>query len=117
MENPFVNDPFSLVWKAFKNLYPDKDCEVSWYPEIPPDEDGEKGYGFTDFGDDGTIRVFVDATLRVTDAVEVFAHELAHVVAGIEDQHGEVWEAAFDAIFQEYGRIAEEMFEEQEEDQ
>lgn len=33
---------------------------------------------------------------------------------GIENEHGAAWEAAFEAIFQEYGRIAEEMFGEQE---
>ena len=22
MESPFVNDPFAMVWQAFKNLYP-----------------------------------------------------------------------------------------------
>ena len=27
MESPFLNDPFSLVWEAFHNLYPDKECE------------------------------------------------------------------------------------------
>ena len=30
MESPFVNDPFAMVWQAFKNLYPGKDCEVQW---------------------------------------------------------------------------------------
>lgn len=115
MENPFVNDPFALVWQAFKNLYPDKKCEVNWYPDLPPADDGSPAYGMTDFGVDGTIRVFVDATMNVNDAVEILAHELAHVAVGIDSEHGAVWEAAFDAIFQEYGRIGNEMFGETEE--
>lgn len=114
MENPFVNDPFALVWQAFKNLYPDKDCEVQWQPGIEDNELPEQGYGFTEFRDDGSILVVVDASLQVSNAVEVLAHELAHVAVGIENEHGAAWETAFDAIFQEYDRIAEEMFGEQE---
>ncbi|MCB5924271.1 hypothetical protein NE584_00890 [Clostridium sp. DFI.5.61] len=114
MESPFVNDPFAMVWQAFKNLYPGKDCEVQWQPGIEDDELSEQGYGFTEFCEDGSILVAVDANLRVSNAVEVLAHELAHVVVGIESEHGAAWEAAFDAIFREYGRIAEEMFGKQE---
>ena len=110
MESPFANDPFSLVWKAFKNLYPGKGCEVQWQPGIQDDELSEQGYGFTEFHDDGSILVVVDANLQVSNAVEVLAHELAHVAVGTENEHGAAWEPAFDAIFQEYGRIAEEMF-------
>lgn len=110
MENPFLNDPFSLLWQAFLNLFPGKDCEVSWLPEIPADENGETGYGFTEFADGEKPRVVVSADLRVSDAIEVLAHELAHVATGIESEHGAAWQAAFEAIFQEYGRIAEEMF-------
>ena len=114
MENPFANDPFALVWQAFKNLYPGKDCEVQWQPGIQDDGLSEQGYGFTEFCEDGSILVEVDANLRVSNAVEVLAHELAHVAVGIENENGAAWEAAFEAIFQEYGRIAEEMFGEQE---
>lgn len=110
MENPFVNDPFSLVYQAFKNLYPDKACDSYWEPRIRDSEKGEKAYGLTDFGEDDSVAVFVSPEIRVTDAIEVFAHELAHVAVGVEHDHDEVWEAAFDAIFQEYNRIGEELF-------
>lgn len=114
MESPFVNDPFALVWQAFKNLYPGKDCKIQWQPGIEDDELSEKGYGFTEFHEGGPDLVAVDPNLRVLDAVEVLAHELAHVAVGIESGHGGAWKAAFDAIYQEYGRIAEEMFGKQE---
>lgn len=110
METPFVNDPFSLVYQAFRNLYPEKECEAFWEPKIRDSENGEKAYGLTDFGDDGSVVVFVDSDLKVTDAVEILAHELAHVGAGIEHDHDEAWEAAFNGIFREYNRIAEELF-------
>ena len=52
----------------------------------------------------------IDPTLRVVDAVEVLAHELAHVAAGAKEDHGEKWTAAYDAIKAEYDRITEGMF-------
>lgn len=33
------------------------------------------------------------------------AHELAHVAVGVEHDHDEVWQEAFDKIFEEYNRI------------
>ena len=119
MNSPFKNDMFALVWKAFKNLYPNKDCVCMWADEIEPAPDGKQGYATTVFCDDGEIQVTVDAKLPVVNAVEVFTHELAHVAVGIigdgSDQsertyHGKEWEDAFDAIFKEYDRICDELF-------
>ena len=110
MKTPFINDPFALVWKAFKNLYPDKDCEMWWDSEIRDSESGIPALGMTDFGVDGLVSVFIKPSLSVVDATEVLAHELAHVAVGVEQDHNEVWETAFDAIFREYNRIGGEMF-------
>ena len=72
--------------------------------------DGKPVYGLTDFADDGSVAVFVKPSLEVADAVEVLAHELAHVAVGIEHDHDEVWQEAFDKIFEEYNRIGNQMF-------
>lgn len=110
MNTPFENDPFAMVHQAFQNLYPGKECEIFWEPQIRPQEDGGPAYGLTDFGDDGRVAVFVSANLIVTDAVEILAHELAHVAVGPEHDHDDDWEAAFGAIFQEYNRIGDELY-------
>lgn len=70
----------------------------------------EAVYGLTDFADDGSVAVFVKPSLEVADAVEVLAHELAHVAVGVEHDHDEVWQEAFDKIFEEYNRIGSQMF-------
>ena len=110
MRKPFKNDPFSLIWEAFKNLYPDKECECFWETQIRDNAEGHTCYGLTDFGEDGSVVVFVSATLQVLDAVEILAHELAHVAVGVEYDHGEEWERAFDRIFKEYNRLGDAMF-------
>jgi hypothetical protein len=110
MKTPFKNDIFALIWKAFKNLYPDKDCECYWQPNIRDEEDGTPVYGLTDFGEDGTIAIFVTPSLSVADAAEIFAHELAHCAVGIAHEHDEEWEKSFDDIFNEYNRIGDEEF-------
>lgn len=111
---PFENDPFAMVALAFERLYPGIDYEAHWEPEIRPAEDGGEVYGLTDFGADGVNRIFITPHISVSDAVEIFAHELAHVAVGIEHEHDEVWETVFDEIFDAYNQIGEEMFGEQE---
>ena len=110
MISPFANDPFALVWEAFKNLYPDKECTCFFDIKEEKTEEGEDIFGETFFGDDGNIDVFVDARLSINDAVEVFAHELAHVTVGNGAGHGPEWEDAFEKIFSEYNRIGEKLF-------
>ncbi len=116
--SPFVNDPFGAIWVAFKNLYPEKNCACYWTPQkedlIGPD--GSQAYGVTDFDKNtGEVTVLVGAVgLDVNQATEIFAHELAHVAVGEpapgEPEHGERWEAAFEAIFKEYNRMMSEIF-------
>lgn len=104
METPFVNDPFALVWIAYKRLY-DKPCEI-WYCTHSEDEEG---FGYTDFPcDGGTPMVYINAEYPITMQTEILAHELAHVAVGAEHGHDEIWNKAFDAIFDEYEKIAEE---------
>ena len=105
MNNPFLNDPMAIAYEAFKNLCPDKDCICQWQPDMPKDENGNEIYGITTFEDDGKVYVEVSSELKVFDATEVFAHELAHVAVGKEAEHGKDWQDAFDAIYNEYTRI------------
>lgn len=113
---PFVNDPFSMVWVAFKNLYPDKECEVFW--DQHQEDEHKEEYGFTNFPSDGsTPQVFVYAEHPVNIQTETFAHELAHVAVGPEHEHDDVWEAAFDAIFKEYNRLGDLRFAKPEEEE
>lgn len=110
MESPFVNDPLPVVYRAFKNLFPDKSCTI-FYGVKDEDEHGKESHGYTFFPDDGSepdVTVFSENDTNVQ--AEILAHELAHVAVGQEHEHDEVWEAAFDAIHAEFCRLSDEMF-------
>lgn len=108
MESPFVNDPYAILLKAFRKLYPDKHFVAYW--DMKPDgwKEGD-GYGYTQFPDDSFPIIGIYADFPVQQQVEIFAHELAHVAAGVEHEHDGVWDGAFAAIFDEYNRIAEQL--------
>ena len=104
----FQNSPFEILDKAFKNLYPDKSY-IAFIDVDMKDESGGKVYGCTQFNDGDTPIIFIDASLSIQNAVEIFAHELAHVAVGANEGHGELWGKSFDEIQSEYNRIGEEL--------
>ena len=104
----FQNSPFEMLDKAFKNLYPDRSY-IAFIDVDMKDESGEKVYGCTQFNAGDTPIIFIDASLSIQNAIEIFAHELAHVAVGANKGHGELWEKAFDEIRNEYNRIGEEL--------
>lgn len=94
----FVNDPFVRVYEVFRKLYPDKDCCCFWTDDL------EEAYGVTLFPDNPRMspEIFISADLPVKHAVEILAHELAHVAVGADADHSEAWENAFEAIHRAY---------------
>lgn len=95
----FKNDPFELVYSVFKKLYPGKDVNDIEWVDIPIKNNQ---CGFTDFMEDGSIRICINGNLSILNAVEILAHELAHVAVGVKHSHDEIWEQAFEAIHTEY---------------
>lgn len=104
----FKNSPFEMIDKAFRTLFPNKDY-IAYIDVDMKDENGENVYECTQFNDDDTPVIFIDSSLSIYNAVEIFAHELAHVAVGEREGHGELWEKAFDDIFNEYNRMGEEL--------
>lgn len=108
MESPFKNDPFAMIYQAFKRLYPDKPCEI--WGDIPQEAD-KQAFGMTEFPDDGSCpQVFIYSNHPVHQQVEILAHELAHVAVWPDHEHDDAWDFAFSAIQQEYGQIVTELF-------
>jgi hypothetical protein len=100
-------DPVRLVLEVSECLWPEMECTVQYVSGL---HDGEDAYGATDFPDDGsTPRIQIDTCTPIEAAVEILAHELAHVAAGPDAEHGEDWERAFDAIFLMYHKRVQEL--------
>jgi predicted metal-dependent hydrolase len=104
----FENDPFVNVKEAFERLYPDFNYKIFLTSEKIENEGEKKAYGATIWPDDEDIAViFISTELKIMDAVEVLAHELAHVATPKED-HSKAWKEAFEKIHIEHERICDE---------
>ena len=110
LQSPFGNDPFALVALAFKSLYPEREYTAYIVPNVADEED-KGACGVTTFPEDGSPPVVeVSGEIPIAAGVEVLAHELAHVATPEDHTHGDAWRAVFDRIFEEYNRIAQELF-------
>lgn len=106
MLTPFKNDMFSMMYKAFKNLYPDKVCEIWWDTDLENRHEGKTTIGDCSYCEDGRVYVDISVNLTVLEAAETLIHELAHVALGEENpSHDEEWEQARQAIIEEYNKM------------
>jgi len=93
-------NPFDAVIDAALKLYPSLDCLVEW-----EEGDAVSKPGSTLFPDDGSLPIVrINVGIPVSGAIEVLAHELAHVVVGpdCDDAHGPEWQEVFDKIHEQY---------------
>ncbi len=110
LASPIINDPLAIVSIAFSQLYPGIEYRAQFAGEVI-DVNGEKAYGETCFPDDGsTPFITISAVTPIGAGPEIFAHELAHIAAGREAEHGAEWEAAMDKIHARYEEIAAALF-------
>ena len=106
MASPFVNDPAAIVAGIFSHLYPDIKYRAQLVLELD-DESGESVCAETFFSDDGTEPIISIAAGSPSGAMaEQFAHELTHIVAGIENEHGERGWGGVDLIKDEWEKAA-----------
>ena len=95
-----INDPFNTLYEVIDELYPDLDCDVQYSEEL--NIDGNT-YGVAIFPQDGSKPLIeLDPNQSVLDVLEVIAHEVAHVIAGLEADHGEKWEREFTKIHEKF---------------
>lgn len=90
-----IYNPIRDVCEAALSVFPDLDCHVS-FADFP--DGGPRGTTEWAENGDGTAIVQVDVRLPMAGVVEVLAHELAHVAAGLDAEHGPEWQDAFERI-------------------
>lgn len=94
-------NPFDFIIKAAEKIKPDIKCFIQFDPTLPCPPFGE-----TCFCDNGDIIVSVGTKLKIEDALEILAHELAHVIVGQFHNHDEKWENVFEQIRKNYEEIS-----------
>lgn len=105
----FINDPFDIVTEIISENYPFTECDIYIGQSMT---DGKETFGCTLFPEDKSQKPLVEIhySLSMPDAVEVLVHELAHVIAGEEAEHNEVWEMAFSILHEKFQAKVEERF-------
>lgn len=95
-----IQNPIEELRLAVLDVFPDIVCVVRFasFPDDGP-------YGETFFPDDGRAPVVqVAVGIPMEAVIEVMAHELAHVAAGLSAGHGAEWEDAFEKIHLSYNK-------------
>jgi hypothetical protein len=97
-------NPLEDLFLAGKELKKDLNVYLQFSPNL---KEEEGCFGRTLFPDDGGYpQILIDASLPFEHVTEIFAHELAHAIAGRGHNHDEVWEKTFDSLFTKYSEIA-----------
>ena len=99
-----INNPIDLLLAGFEKEYPDAAKKINRiaFGEV------DNGFAMTTFDDDGRADITLSTTIRdgaeitFLVATELLAHELAHIIAGAEAEHGEEWEKHCDRLFELY---------------
>lgn len=100
----FINNPFDIVIKAVDELYPNTRAWIQFNPNIKPRKFLWWRFGCcgcTTFPEKGDIQVpIIDISTNIPfeAMLEILAHELAHVVAGVDAKHNKGWEEVFHNI-------------------
>lgn len=106
----FINNPFDTLSEIMKENYPDVNCDIYIGESMT---DGKETFGCTLFPEEtlNTMTVIeIHYSLSLKDATEILAHELAHVIAGPDAEHGEEWERVFSHIHTEFQKKLDEQF-------
>lgn len=107
MVTKIANNPFDIVFQAVNELYPNTEARIQFDPTLNMEE---QEYGYTEFGESGTLPIVgINPELPVSAAIEILAHELAHVIVGYIADHGPEWEKVFSEINDKYTEIMKNM--------
>ena len=102
------NNHIETVIKIVSEKYADISAKIE-VVENMPEGFSQDSLGCTLFPDDGTMPIiFIRYDLPYVGFIDILAHELAHVIVGPnaeEDEHGELFQKAYDWINTEYLKV------------
>jgi hypothetical protein len=96
------HNPLNDLFKIVEKLYGKQKCKVQFDPSIGFND--KPPFGTTVFPDDGSEPIIsISAHITICQALDIFAHELAHVVMGKNaEEHGKEWKECFKNIRKAY---------------
>ena len=105
-----VHDPMADALEVINDLYPDIDVMVTYYAKDPE----VYNWGFAAWldNDKGTEipLIMLNVLAPHENIPEILIHEAAHIIAGDEHDHDEVWAQPYTAIWNELHRRYAERF-------
>ncbi len=99
-------NPFQIIIDVVSKRWPETSCEI--YFAIDDGED-ECQRNYTHWDNDGNVAIVINPHEKYIDCVEFLAHELAHVVAGHDADHGPEWGRIFYIIYEDYHDVVQEI--------
>lgn len=99
----YKNNLFDLMKETIELLYPSLKFDV-WISDIGEDN----GYGYTYFPEDSVPVIEIGIHVPIGVFPEILAHEIAHVIAGIEADHSEAWDEEFSKIQDKWTELVNE---------
>jgi len=95
-------DPFMTLIDIFEKHHPGVSAEVKIVLGLKVQAGA---YGAIFFPNNGTRPIIsIDADASIAGAVEVLAHEFAHLVVGEQAGHGKSWGKVFDQIWEDFNK-------------
>jgi hypothetical protein len=112
----FEIDPFSIIFDIVRGAYGETPAICQWSEDLLVEGDGPVGQTELPETPRLTPVVTISANLPVKDAVEILAHELAHVVVwqhyddkGNTHEDGSQWSIVFDIIHRQFLWMMEDL--------
>lgn len=92
-----TNDPIEILFKIIEKYYPKIKTEIQYNDRI-------KRPGYTLFVKGRVPLINIKHDIPFNMVARVLAHELAHVVCGLDERHGKEWENTLNNIHELYKR-------------
>jgi len=107
-------NPFDFAFAVVDEVHPNLNFELCFAylddEEIPTSR-YEGPWGCAEFGVDGDIdRVVIDPRLPLCAFAEILMHEVAHLVAGPDAEHSDVWNEEFAKLNVKYNEMFEKAY-------
>jgi len=96
------DNPFTNLINVVEKHYPKKcSCEIHFTSNS--DKEKQEALGETFFPDDGGLPIIqIDALKTIPEMLDIFSHELAHVIAGKEAEHNQEFQDVYANIHKLY---------------